>query len=208
MSPAPFLPAILFALAAFLWPAVARFLPPRWMEPLTTRAPWLPKAAPWLRSAALPYFAVILGFLAARDFGLMGGTWLEWLAGGGLAIGLGILLGGCLASRTNPPSAETQLLDEARWTLYRAVCWPLVGSLALAVGAGLLIGLAEFGLEFLLRRKTFLWRESTPFFLRIASSSLLFLVAHNFYLAMILYIMAQIARHPAFPAPWNAKSRT
>jgi hypothetical protein len=207
MPPGPFLPALLFAFAALLWPAAAHVLPARWKETIAARAPWVPRAAPWVRSAGLPYLALLTGFVSAQDFGLMGGAWWEWLAGIALALVLGFLLGGCLASRTDPPPVEAQLLDEARWTLYRAVCWPLMGNVILAVLAGLLAGLLERGLDILRKRETFAWKGKTPFFLRIASSALLFLAAHNFLLALGMYAFAKAVRHPGFPAPWNKQQR-
>jgi hypothetical protein len=204
MSLLPFLPGLLFAIAAWIWPVFARIVPSRITGPLAKRAPWLPPLAPWIRSAAIPYLAVVLGWISARDYGLSGHTLPEWIVGALLALVFGALLGWTAARFSSPPSEE-KLLDEARWILYRAACWPLVGSLALAVSAGLLATLGEFGVAHLLKRERISWNKAAPFLLRAGCSALLFLAAHNFFLALAMLGAALAVQHPSFPAPWNRK---
>lgn len=200
----PFLPGLLFAVAAWIWPLFARILPLRLTDPLARRAPWLPPLAPWIRSAAIPYLAVILGWISARDIGLSGQTVLEWILGAVLALGLGGLQG-WMAARLSPSSPQNLLVDEARWTLYRAASWPLAGFLWLAVVIGLVAGLGEWGLAWLVKRDQTSRIGFLALLFRTGCSALLFLVAHNFFLAVLMYATALAVQHPSFPAPWKKR---
>jgi hypothetical protein len=202
-SPA-FLPGLLFAFAAWIWPVFSLFFPARWTAALAARAPWLPPFAPWIRGAALPYLAVVGGWVSARDFGLSGQTPLEWILGALLSLVLGALLGAA-AARLPQPAPEKQLTAEMRWILYRAACWPLVGYLIVAVAVGLLAVLGEFGVALLCKRERPTWHNAAPFLLRIGCSALLFLVAHNLFLSLAMYVVEIAVRHPSFPAPWNKR---
>lgn len=204
MSFSPFIPGLLFAVATWLWPVFAHILPKRMISALAIRAPWLPPLAPWIRSAGLAYLAIILGWISARDFGLSGQTLLEWIMGAALALGLGALQGWASA-RFPLSSLENNLMDEARWTLYRAASWPLTGHLWLAVVIGLVAGLGEFGLARLLKRERISRIDLAAFLLCAGCSALLFLVAHNFFLAVVMYGVRLVVQHPSFPAPWNKR---
>jgi hypothetical protein len=205
MTIAPFLPGLTFLFAAWIWPVIARLIPVAAAAPLARRAPWLASAAPWIRSALIPYLAIILGWISVRDFGLIGQTAVEWIAGAIFALGLGILLGRWLASRSMSPAAEGMVQDETRWILYRAALWPLAGSLWMAVLGGLVLMLGEFFLGHLLRRERPSPAVTAPYLMRAFCSSFLFFVAHNYFLSIFMYCILFLALHPPFPAPWRKR---
>jgi hypothetical protein len=191
----PFLPGLLLALAVWILPLLLRFLPRRLRSPVEQHAPWLPGLAPWILSAALPYLGLLLGWIAGRDYGLGGHTPVEWILGLVAAVVLGILLGG-ISSRLSIGLGWGVVGDEARWTLYRAAAWPWAGFLLIAVAAGWLAALAEYAWGCGFQREKVFGERGLVFLLRVSGSSGLFLLTHNFFLAMLYYLAAATAASP------------
>jgi hypothetical protein len=194
MEISPFLPGLILALAAWILPPALRMFPEGFLTRLAEWAPWLPAWAPWIRSVGLAYAGLIAGWISTRDYGLTGHTPAEWFLGAAAAVALGILLGRA-SVRVSIGLGWGIVGDEARWTLYRAAAWPWIG-LPAAVAAALAAAAAEFA-----------WgRKSTGgklfdevgivFLVHAAGSALLFLLAHNFFLAMLFYAAAAVAAAP------------
>jgi hypothetical protein len=180
------LPGLLLALLAATGPIWNRipFLP------ANAQFLWFGRVFPWLRSAGFLYLAVLAGWISMRDAGIAGQSPSEWLIGGMVALLLGGA-GGWLVRRyalEARPSAWFQ--DELRWTLYRGVIWPLVIFLPVAVPLAFLVAFLEWRGEAFLRKEAWSWPLATPWLARAAGSSALFLVAHNLWLALAVYILA------------------
>ena len=191
MSANPFLPGLILALAVWILPLAVRLLPARILSAAHSRIPALSDWAPWIRSAGLPYLGLLFGWLSSRDSGLTGHTPLEWIIGIAAAIILGILLGRvCL--RLSIGIGWGVIGDETRWTLYRAAVWPWVTHLPLAVAAALLAAWAEFAFERKLGGEKVFDEVGILFLAHAAGSAALFLLAHNFFLAMVFYLAAAI----------------
>ncbi len=197
MSMNPFLPGLILALAVWILPLAARLFPARVVSALSERVPWLPEWAPWIRSAALPYLGLLLGWISSRDFGLTGHSAADWIIGIAAAVGLGILLG-WMSVRQSIGLGWGVVGDEARWTLYRAAAWPWVGYLPLAVAIGLLAGAAEFALGRRLGGEKLIDEVGLLFLVHAGCSAALFLLAHNFFLVMLFYLAAVLASKPDF----------
>ncbi len=191
----PFLPGLVLALAVWILPLAARLLPARVGSALSERVPRFPEWAPWIRSAALPYLGLLLGWISSRDFGLTGHNAAEWIIGTIAAAGLGILLGR-VSGRLSIGLGWGVLGDEARWTLYRAAAWPWVGYLPLAVAIGLLAGAAEFAFGRKLGVEKLVDEVGLLFLVHAGCSAVLFLLAQNFFLAMLFYLSAVLASTP------------
>ncbi len=191
----PFLPGLVLALAVWILPLAARLFPVRLGSALSERVPWLPEWAPWIRSVALPYLGLLLGWISSTDFGLTGHTAAEWIIGTVTAAGLGILLG-WLSVRLSIGLGWGVVGDEARWTVYRAAAWPWVGYLPPAVAIGLLAGAVEFALGRKLGGEKILDAVGMLFLVHAGCSAALFLLAHNFFLAMLFYLTAVLASKP------------
>lgn len=202
MSMIPFLPGLVLALAVWILPLAARLLPARIGSALSERVPAFPEWAPWIRSVALPYLGLLLGWISSRDFGLTGHTAAEWLAGAAAVAGLGILLG-WMSVRLSIGLGWGVLGDEARWTLYRAAVWPWVGYLPLAVAIGLVAGAAEFALGRRLGGEKLTDEVGLLFLVHAGCSAALFLLAHNFFLAMLFYLAAAMASAPDIRLRFN-----
>jgi hypothetical protein len=208
MNVTPFLPGLILALAVWIIPLPIRFIPDRFNAAFAKRFPWTGELAPWIHSLGLPYAGLILGWISARDYGLTGQTILEWALGAAAAILLGLILA-WVSVRFADPRGWGDARAEARWCLYRAAAWPLVNFLPVAAIAGLLASLVEFSFG--------KWKESPgfsratviPFLARTAGSTALFLMAHNFFLALVYYWIAFIASKPEF-LTWikNTRART
>ncbi|MBN2085871.1 MAG: hypothetical protein JW748_11675 [Anaerolineales bacterium] len=195
MATNPFLPGLILALAAWILPLAVRLLPARILSGVHSRVPILAEWTPWIRSIGLPYLGLLLGWLSSRDFGLTGHTAPEWIIGAAAAIVLGILLGRvCL--RLSIGIGWGVIGDEARWTLYRAAVWPWVTYLPLAVAAALLATCAEFALARKFGGEKVIDEVGMLFLAHAAGSAVLFLLAHNFFLAMLFYLTAKIASSP------------
>jgi hypothetical protein len=86
--------------------------------------------------------------------------------------------------------------DEARWTLYRAAAWPLVAHLPLAVTAALVAACAEFVWDRKLGGGKVFGDVGLVFLIHAAGSAVLFLPAHNIFLAMLFYLCAYLVSTP------------
>jgi hypothetical protein len=195
MTLQPFLPGLILALIAWILTAAARPLSLRLAAPLADRAPLVAELSPWAHSIGLPYLSLLLGWISSRDCGLTGHTPAEWIVGALAAVALGLLLG-WISLRYSTSLGWGDVRDEARWTLYRAAAWPLAGFLSLAVAAALAAACAEFALDRRWKGGSFSRPEWIPFLVRAGGSAALFLLAHNFFLAMVIYIVACIASQP------------
>jgi hypothetical protein len=184
------LPGLVLALIAFTGPLWMR-LP---IYPAHKNFEWLPKSMPWLRSAGLLYVAVVFGWVSMRDAGILGQTAEEWLAGALFALVCGGV-GGWLSKRyaVEMPLANW-VQDEIRWTFYRAVVWPVVVLLPVAVPVALIVAFLEWRLEEALLGHAWDWNQTAPWLVRAVFSSLLFLLAHNLWLALAMYLAAHLAR--------------
>jgi hypothetical protein len=195
MALSPFLPGLILALAVWTLPLAVRLIPGRILSGFLPRFPWLPTWAPWIRSIGLPFLGLLLGWISSRDFGLTGHTPAEWLIGAAAAVAVGILLGR-MSVRLSAALGWGVVCDEARWTLYRAAAWPWVGYLPLAVAAALLAAWAEFAWGRKLGGEKLFDEVGILFLVHAACSAVLFLLAHNFFLAMLFYLTAVFASTP------------
>jgi hypothetical protein len=195
MTLQPYLPGLILALAAWILTCAARPLSLRLAAPLGDRAPLAAELSPWAHSIGLPYLGLLLGWISSRDYGLTGHTPAEWIAGALAAVLLGLLLGWC-SLRYSSARGWGDIRDEARWTLYRAATGPILGYLALAIAAGLLASLVEFALDRRWKGGGFSRSDWIPFLIRASGSAALFLLAHNFFLAMVYYLAAYVSIHP------------
>jgi hypothetical protein len=191
----PFLPGLLLALAAWILPPGTRLFPHRFRERAARRIPQLPALAPWIRSAGFPYAGLLLGWISSRDCGLTGHSASEWVLGVAAAVVLGLLLAR-VSSRLSIGLGWGVIGDEARWTLYRAAVWPLAAYLPLAVAAALAAAVAEFAWERRLRHEKVFDEVGLMFLAHAAGSAGLFLLAHNFFLAILYYLTAVIVSSP------------
>ena len=191
----PFLPGLILALAVWIIPLAFRILPARFVSPIVERFPWISALAPWIHSLGLPYAGLLVGWISSRDFGLTGQTLAQWGIGAAAAILLGLLLGR-VSVRFSSARDWGDVRDEARWALYRAASWPWLGYLSFAVGVGLLAALAEFAAGRRKENGEFSPAVSIPFLVRTLGSSALFLLGHNFFLAMLYYLVAYSASLP------------
>jgi hypothetical protein len=185
----PFLPGLLLALGVWILPFAATLLPRRIRESVAQRAPWFPGLAPWIRNVGFPYAGLLLGWISSRDAGLSGQSPVEWILGLAAAVVLGILLAR-MSSRLSIGLGWGVAGDEARWTLYRAAVWPLAMLLPLAVVAALAAATAEFAWERRCKHEKVFDEVGLLFLTHAAGSAVLFLLAHNFFLAMLYYLTA------------------
>ncbi|MGD0174059.1 MAG: hypothetical protein ABSC61_06465 [Anaerolineales bacterium] len=199
MENSPFLPGLVLALTVWILPLFVRYLPARVISPLTNRFPGISDLAHWIYSLGLPYVGLLLGWISSRDYGLTGQTGLEWALGVAAAILLGLILAWA-SIRFSNPRGWGDVRDEACWSLYRAAAWPLVNFLSYAVIAGMLASLIEFAPGKGKGAAGFSRATVIPFLVRTLGSSALFLLAHNFFLAMLYYVIAFAASKPEFPA--------
>ncbi|MGB7539286.1 MAG: hypothetical protein WBM17_12180 [Anaerolineales bacterium] len=191
----PFLPGLILALAVWILPLAVRLIPARSFSGMPSRVPQLSEWAPWINSVGLPYFGLMFGWISSRDFGLTGHTATEWILGAAAAVILGIFLGR-VSVRVSIALGWGVVCDEARWTLFRAAAWPWVAHLPLAVAAALIAACAEFALGRKLGGEKLFDEVGLLFLVHTAGSSVLFLLAHNFFLAMVLYLTAVLASTP------------
>jgi hypothetical protein len=193
-------PALLICALALSWPvfelAAARLIP----ASFAGRAQWAARLSPWLRNLGLPYLALMLGAVAARDMGLRGHSLLDWVFGLLLAGGVAAL-GWTLRQAQTWPEATQAALDEVRWALYRALAWGWSGSLVVGLLAGFGVSLVERALmraseTGMLR----LVRDDGPWLVRSLTSAAMFGVAHNLW----LNVLARLAA-PAGCALWRLR---
>lgn len=167
-------------LADRYWPALRSRLP--------SGAEVLEAIWPWLYGVGPPYLALISGAVVARDLGLRVDGFLD-LAFDLLLAALLVLailvvwerLPGDLESETR----WRDLLDEPRWTLYRASAGLWIGFGALALGIGMALTLVEWAVRY---RSWDARRRADPetcmALLRIASSTLLFALTRNLWVTL------------------------
>jgi hypothetical protein len=185
-------PALFLCVLAVTWPvfesAASRLLAGR----IGGRAPWAARLSVGVRSLGLPYLALMVGAVAARDMGLHGFSLLE------SALGLLVTLGvAALGWRMHPaqewPNAAHSALDEVRWALYRALGWGWSGSLLLGLLTGLVGALIERALDRVSKSGSLrVLPEDGRWLLRVIGSTALFGVAHNLWFNLL--------SHLAFPA--------
>ncbi|MBN1439511.1 MAG: hypothetical protein JW929_08885 [Anaerolineales bacterium] len=195
MAVTPFVPGLILALAAWILPPALRLFPPRFFSAAAARAPWLPAWAPWICNIGPAYLGLLLGWISTRDYGITGHTPAEWILGAAAAILLGILLGR-ISNRLKYGLGWGVVGDEARWTLYRAAAWPLVAHLPLAVAAALTAAGAEFAFVRKLEGGPVFDSIGLLFLAHAGCSAVLFLLTHNFFLAMLFYLTAVVASQP------------
>lgn len=193
-------PALLICALALSWPvfelAAERLTP----ASLARRADWVARVSPGLRNLGLPYLALMLGVVAARDMGLRGHSLLEWvfgllLAGGAAALGWRV------RQAQAWPETIQAALDEVRWALYRALAWSWSGSLVVGLLAGFGVSLVERG--FMRASETGTLRlvgDDGPWLVRSLTSAAMFGVAHNLW----LIVMARLAAPLGF-ALWRVR---
>jgi hypothetical protein len=201
----PFLPGLILALAVWIIPFLFRILPANIFQPTAARYPWISALAPWIHSLGLPYLGLLLGWISSRDYGLTGQTLAEWGFAAAAAVLLGFLLAWVSARFMDPRGGE-DVRAEARWCLYRAAAWPWVNYLSIAVAVGLIAALAEYALKGSPERTRLSLPAAVPFLVRTVGSGALFLLAHNFYLAMVYYLIAFVASKPGFQT-WIGSKR-
>jgi len=180
--------ALIWSALAALSPAAAGVAWPRWKPRLGIAGEPLERIAPWLHGVGLAYLALIRGAILSRDAGLRGHDLVAWLAGG---VACAALLGCILAVARRRglgmpwPDPLRGLADEPRWALYRAAgaLWFNFSSHALGTG----VGLGWAVLEWAVTNRTRLGEirrhpEAAGTLLRLAASTLIFLVTRNFWL--------------------------
>jgi hypothetical protein len=178
-------PALLICSLALGWPAfelaTARYIG-------TSRdgvAQWVTRVSALLRDLGLPYLALMLGTVAARDMGMLGHTPLDWVLGVLLASATG-MLGWGLRRTQAWPEATQAALDEVRWCLYRGLGWGWSGSLMIGVlvgfGASLVERVQVRAIETGSLRTV---RDDVPWLVRSLTSAILFGVAHNLWLNVL-----------------------
>jgi hypothetical protein len=86
--------------------------------------------------------------------------------------------------------------DEARWTLYRAAVCPPATFFPLAVVAALAAATAEFAWGRRRKHEKVFDEVGLLFLTHAAGSAVLFLLAHNFFLAMLYYLTAVTVSSP------------
>jgi hypothetical protein len=172
-------------------------------------------AAPWLHGVGLAYLALLRGAILSRDAGLRGHDLVAWVGGG---VACAAVLGLLEASLPRParevewPDPVQALADEPRWTLYRAAGALWLNSHALGTGLGLGWGLLEWAAAHWARVRQVRqgppqggsrlhWIGQDPqaggTLLRLAVSSLFFLLTRNFWLTALsgVVLLAVLRRH-------------
>ncbi len=207
---------------AFFWVAaqlalgvMGAALWPRLRPQAGTAADGVATAGRWLYALALPYLALLLGSLSARDMGLVGldaqpyglSDWLPalaWAAAWGVAAG-GLYAWGRIYPGATPGNA---LLDECRWAFYRgaALGWvapglPTPSQRLLGVLLGLGLAALEWGL---LRSVRLAAGEPVPpaagTFARAWLSAFVFLFSRNLWVTVAVGFLV-----PWGLAQWRAR---
>lgn len=161
-------------------PALATKLWPRVRARLGDWAELVERFAPWAHGFGPAYLALFTGAIQAREAGLLGHQPLAWV-GGTLAIA--IWLG--LATAWRPPAARWPepargVLDEPRWTLYRAAGSQWLEQPQLGALVGLALALSEWGLGGRVQGRVE-WQTLA----RLASSTIVFALTRNFWLTSL-----------------------
>lgn len=175
--------ATVWVALAILSPALTHLIWPRLRSRLQHWEPYLRSFAPWLHGVGPAYLALITGAIRARDFGLAAQEPLAWAAD--------LMAGGIWIAATarylQPagkwPKPARGVLDEPRWALYRAVGALWVGSRPLGTLIGLVLALAESGLEAIPGPGG--WSPAWEALARAASSALIFAITGSFWLTLV-----------------------
>lgn len=160
------------ALAAVLWPRLrARF--GEWAE-------LVERFAPWAHGFGPAYLALLTGAIRAREAGLLGHDPLAWVAGA-----LATVIWLWLATLWRPdavhwPEPNRGVLDEPRWTLYRAAGSQWVGHPQIGGLVGLVLAVSEWGLSGRVQGRVE-WQTLA----RLASSAVVFALTRNFWLTAL-----------------------
>lgn len=162
------------------WPAVRARSP--------TRSEIIESAWPWLYGLAPPYLALISGAVVARDLGLRISSALD--------LGLDLILAALLASgvifvwerlpgEVRNDARWRDLLDEPRWSLYRASAGLWIGFNALALVIAMALALLEWAIRFQswdANRR--IKPETCTALLRLATSTLFFALTRNLWVSV------------------------
>jgi hypothetical protein len=186
-------------LEAVIWTTIALAAPPitglamqRWGIHPTERLQPVVSLGERFRSLGIPYLALITGAITARDAGLSGQTWAEWLRGAlECAAVLAIVWIAVELRRWAPsfPDPGPTVMDESRWALYRAT-----GSLLADPGwPGPLIGLGVGVIEWAVVHRLWVQRdqmgaESWSSLVRLCASTILFLLTRNLWLIVLTQV--------------------
>ena len=192
ISMSVFGPALLICALAISWPVfeltAARLIP----ASVARRGGWAARVSPWLRNLGLPYLALMLGAVAARDMGLRGHSLLDWVFGLLLAGGVAAL-GWRLRQAQAWPESTQAALDEVRWALYRALAWGWSGSLVVGLLVGFGVSLIERALMRASETGTLrLVRDDGPWLVRSLTSGAMFGIAHNLWLNVLARLAAPL----------------
>ena len=173
--------ALAWTVLEVLAPAFAREVRNR----LGSIAQELIELAGWTHDLLVPYLALILGSVSARDAGLAN---LEPIARGPAALAclLGLaaayLVRRRFATTAQPHTTPLEALRlEPRLALYRAASALWLPEITFSVLAGGLLALAEWGLSSQIWRRESHTDRNGSRFLRIIFSSLIFWATHNFW---------------------------
>jgi hypothetical protein len=161
-------------------PVAAALAWPRLSSRLGSWADLVTRFAPWAHGLGPAYLALLRGAIRARDAGLAGFTPLDWAAGI-----LACVIWAWLAASKSPEAASWPepgrgVLDEPRWTLYRAAGNRWLGQAQAGWLVGLGLGLVEWGLAARLRG-----RPDWQTLARVASSAVVFALTRNFWLTVL-----------------------
>lgn len=187
-------PALFLCALAFGWPVFEAAASGLVSARLAERAAWLHRLSPWLRNLGLPYLALVLGAVAARDMGLRGHTLLD-LGLGLLAAAASVALGWRLQPAQAWPSPAQDALDEVRWGLYRALVWGWSGSLLIALVVALATSLVERALERAIKIGTLrLESDDRTWLVRTLTSTAMFAAGHNLWINVLARLAVPAGR--------------
>ena len=160
------------ALATVLWPRLrARF--GEWAE-------LVERFAPWAHGFGPAYLALLSGGIRAREAGLLGHEPLAWV-GAALACAIWLRLATVWwPDAAHWPEPNRGVLDEPRWTLYRAAGSQWVGHPQIGGLVGLVLALSEWGLGGRVQGRVE-WQTLA----RLASSTVVFALTRNFWLTAL-----------------------
>ena len=140
----------------------------------------------WAYDLLVPYLALLLGSISGRDAGLTTIPAAAWFRCS-LACLAGLAAAWLIRGRLpNPPQSYTTTLDalrpEPRLALYRAAMTLWVPDLSLAIAAGGLLAIIEWGLTIRPWRREVFNPPAGSKLLRIIFSGLIFWATHNLWL--------------------------
>lgn len=180
--------AAAWSVVSLLSPVIAMRYWPRLRERLPDGLLIGEQVWPWLYGLAPPYLALISGSVVARDLGLRVDGWLHWLLDLLLAGVVVTAIGFAWSRLESEPRTEpgwSVLLDEPRWSLYRAAAGLWVGFTPLALLVGLALALGEWAVRYEVwiegkRRE----QRTCLALLRAASSALLYALTRNLWVTI------------------------